>query len=238
MLQHKSLCRTCRSFHRMPAKTGGCCTGCSCSLRVLVQNRLAAAVRAHTVYIDWCCRSRKLLDLLQQELAERGNSDSMLHQMTQIHDDTGTVPAGMQDSNECDSMHHTALAIQAEAQEQEAQAVQGSNSTLVPVAGEESVHSVNGRSDEQLMRAASSSTAIASTSAGSPPSTAHLVLAAAMQAYKQEKQQLWKVTSDIIYSPTLQTAEWQCHLICLSNMLLLQSGQIPKPLLCWVHCEM
>lgn len=125
----------------------------------------------------------------------------MLQHMTQLHDATAIFPAEMQNSSGSDtdslSHAHTVPATQAEALDQEAQAVQGSDNISVPTAEHESVRPAGDQSPAQLLCVALSSTALTSADVVSPPSTADSVLAAAMQAYKQEKQQLWKVTSKV-----------------------------------------
>ena len=115
--------------------------------------------------------------------------------MIQLHDATAIFPAEMQNSSGSDtnSLSHAHIVTQAEASDQEAQAVQGSDSISVPVAEHESVRPAGDQSPAQLLCVALSSTALTSADVVSPPSTADSVLAAAMQAYKQEKQQLWKV---------------------------------------------
>ena len=123
----------------------------------------------------------------------------MLQHMIQLHDATAIFPAEMQNSSGIDtnSLSHAHIVTQAEASDQEAQAVQGSDSISVPVAEHESVRPAGDQSPAQLLCVALSSTASTSANVVAPPSTADSVLAAAMQAYKQEKQQLWKVTSKV-----------------------------------------
>ena len=144
------------------------------------------------------CRRCKLIDLIQQELAERGNCDTMLQEVHQLNNHAAYIRSDLHiGTAECTGNQgpdSTASAAQTEAAELEAHYVQG-NCSSSPQASPRDAAPTNsgshGHAEHYSSFAPSYPSADTAISANATASDS--VLAAAMAAYKQEKRQLWKV---------------------------------------------
>lgn len=139
-----------------------------------------------------CYRPCKLLDLIQQELAERGDADTVLQAMTSL-DRHASAPEAM--------LHHTAVADRSLSATDAAAPAEQAGLPVVHIAPEP-------KSVGKLQAVAATSlidihtTQLSDSAHASPKAdpaddacrTGDSVLAAAMAAYRQEKRQLWKVS--------------------------------------------
>lgn len=144
------------------------------------------------------CRHCKLLDLIQQELAERGQSDTVLQEMTKLNEHALGGGSCLDPGQACSaSVAAPGNVVSATQSAQADETRYLAQDTKIVVHSPETGAGTCLTSDActvQPPHGCTSSATFVSVNTATSSSTADAVLAAAMAAYKQEKRQLWKVS--------------------------------------------